>query len=228
MQLVKYDEACRAVAQCNKIDEVQQIKNKADALRAYAKQAKNRELEIDASEIRVRAERRVGQLVSRIKLETDFQPRKGRTLHPGFSYADVGIDRDMRKVCGRLALLPDDKFESAMSTWRNDAETSKRRITLPLPLVRIPRMVKHNRVGSAKRMQKHIEMGPLDGFCALDGRAVADWRSGELKRLEQVTAQQLQWIKSLRASLPVANADPFTTMRDMFSVDALTQLLTAC
>ena len=38
------------------------IRDKAEAMRAYAKQAKNKELEIDAAEIRMRAERKVGEL----------------------------------------------------------------------------------------------------------------------------------------------------------------------
>ena len=62
--LVRYDAACRAVAEARTIDEVQQIAANAEALRAYARQARNRQLEIDAAEIRLRAERRVGELMA--------------------------------------------------------------------------------------------------------------------------------------------------------------------
>jgi hypothetical protein len=43
---------------------VREISAQADAVRAYAKQAKNKQLEIDAAEIRIRAERRLGELMA--------------------------------------------------------------------------------------------------------------------------------------------------------------------
>ena len=65
--LVRYDAACRALAAARSTDEVKQVRNHATALRAYAKQAKNKELEIDAQEIRIRAERRLGELITEQK-----------------------------------------------------------------------------------------------------------------------------------------------------------------
>jgi hypothetical protein len=42
---------------------VKKIRDSAEMLRVYAKQASNRQLEADAAEIRMRAERRLGELI---------------------------------------------------------------------------------------------------------------------------------------------------------------------
>ncbi len=62
MNLVKYDAACRAIAEAKRVDDVKAIKDKAEAMRAYARQIKNPQLEADAWEIRKRAEDKLGEL----------------------------------------------------------------------------------------------------------------------------------------------------------------------
>ena len=61
--LPSYDAACVAVARARTVDEVQEIAAGAEALRAYARQARNRQSELDVAEISIRAERRLGELM---------------------------------------------------------------------------------------------------------------------------------------------------------------------
>jgi hypothetical protein len=55
--LSRYDDACHALADAKDLTEVKDLADKMAALKAYARRAKNRELEINAAELRIRAER---------------------------------------------------------------------------------------------------------------------------------------------------------------------------
>ena len=97
------------------IDEVKDMRNKAEAMRAYAHQAKERGLEIDAAEIRMRAERRLGEMIKAQKetvgLATGGEhggrnPLDGSRVEPSNprpTLADAGIDKKLSSRSQRLA-----------------------------------------------------------------------------------------------------------------------------
>ena len=66
-EMVPYEVACRAIGEAKSIDDAMQIADRAEALRVYARRAKNRALEIDCVEIRIRAERRLGEMLVGMK-----------------------------------------------------------------------------------------------------------------------------------------------------------------
>jgi len=73
--LPRYDDMCTAIAACHRVDEAKTLRDKAQALRAYAKQANNREAEVQFAEIKVRAERKCGELLK------DMAERGERKTH---------------------------------------------------------------------------------------------------------------------------------------------------
>ena len=124
MSLMKYDVACRAVAEAHRIDEVKDIRDKAVALSAYAKQAKDGELIAHATAIRKRAERRLGELMEDDRKAGKLAKGGGdkKSDHrvakkPGDapSLADQGIDKNLADRARKAAAMPEAKFEEQVA-----------------------------------------------------------------------------------------------------------------
>jgi len=138
--LVRYEAACRALADAKAIDEAKQIRDIADAMRAYAKQAKNRQLELDAAEIRIRAERRVGELILGQKAalgqrlaqgrRSDLVPRRNQVEK--VTLAEAGVDKKLSARAQKLAVLAEDLFEGLLNRWRARLSHETERVTTNL------------------------------------------------------------------------------------------------
>jgi hypothetical protein len=127
--LANYDAACKALAAAKAVDEVQDIRAQAEAVRAYAKQAKNRQMEHDAAEIRLRAERRLGELMAAQKetvgLATGAKgigPIAGlnltRNQDAPATLAEAGIDKNLAHRARTYAAVPEEKFEKLLARKR--------------------------------------------------------------------------------------------------------------
>jgi hypothetical protein len=115
---------------------VREISAQADAVRAYAKQAKNKQLEIDAAEIRIRAERRLSELMA-AHGETVGKDAQGVGTSAGYqktraqeapaTLAEAGIDKNLAQRARTYAAVPKEQCEELLT---NKRERENRRVVL--------------------------------------------------------------------------------------------------
>jgi len=142
-ELALYDQACRLLAEAKAVDEVKEVLNQAEAIKAYARQAENRTLEADALEIRFRAERRLGEMILSQK-ETVGLHKGGRPSEktrsekeqvlepPPIKLQEVGISRKLSSHAQKMASVPQEKFEASLATFRDEVASAKGRMTTDL------------------------------------------------------------------------------------------------
>ena len=123
MQIVKYDAACQAIAECKRIDEVKDWTDKAAAIEAYGRMSKNYDIERDAAEIRVRAERRLGQLLLEMPKNSGAKGRGKSALvtdEDTPKLGDAGISYDLSARAQSLARIPEEQFEQTLGEHRQE------------------------------------------------------------------------------------------------------------
>ncbi len=133
--LVPYDLARTALAEAKTVDDVKDILDKAAAMAEYRRRAGDRSLEIDAIEIRMFAERRLGQMIAAQKAAAGLNRgtlRRGSESEPRDErpkLADSGIDKKLSAKAQKMAALPPDEFEAKLSVWRAEALETDRVVT---------------------------------------------------------------------------------------------------
>jgi hypothetical protein len=115
MDLTYFNRARTALAKSVNLDEIKEIRDKADALRIYARQAGDAaEMERQCAEIRLRAERRIGELLAGTVRAGNPQLSPKVTIGLG----ELGITRNQSAKWQRAATLPAADFERYITTAR--------------------------------------------------------------------------------------------------------------
>lgn len=122
-ELVRYDAMCHAIDQAFEVDEVKDIRDKALALEAYSRQARNTEAERRACEIRLRAERKAGELLSKAEKAKGARGNPGGQGAPVVrshddttqTLAELGISKTQSHRWQQLAAVPQEEFEAALA-----------------------------------------------------------------------------------------------------------------
>ena len=126
--LVRYDAARKALEEVHRVDEAKEIRDKAVALQAYARQAKDSELISLATDIRLRAERKAGALLREMVLNGEREraggDRKTKSQGAILKLSDLGVTATQSSRWQQLALLGQEEFEGRAERAKREAVRS--------------------------------------------------------------------------------------------------------
>jgi hypothetical protein len=140
--LTKYDDAKRALAAAYRVDEVKSVRDKAMAMKLYAQQARDRVLIDHATEIKLRAERRAGELLREMEknkgARSQSHPKTGGNgkrppVDPTPTLADLGVSKSQSSQWQKLAAIDEDDFEVVVDRARSGASAALDRAQQPRP-----------------------------------------------------------------------------------------------
>lgn len=115
------------IEKASKVDEAKAIRDKAEALRVYCKQTKQGlKIQNQLAEIRIRAERRAGEILKKMKETGEREGQGGdrRSKLPAgtLKLADLGINKSESHRFQKIAEIPKKLFEEEISTTKSEGE----------------------------------------------------------------------------------------------------------
>lgn len=140
--LTVFNEAYRALMVAKNIDEVKQVRDRAEALRLYLKQqGESLEMQNACAEIKIRAERRAGEILKGMPKNEGTRGQlagrdsSGPSIMKGPeddtpTLEDIGISYAQSSRFQSIAALPEEVFEQAIADTKNNCDelTSSRMI----------------------------------------------------------------------------------------------------
>lgn len=167
MGLVHFDKAKQELALANTIDEVKDIRDKAEALRAYAKQAgESLEMQNMIAEIKIRAERKAGELLKEQEKNDGGEWTHKKHLSNDTTSAileqpktlkEIGISRDQSSTWQKIADIPEETFEKHIT----ETKEAKEELTTASTLRLADKQIRQERDEKEKQLKEELEEIPL-------------------------------------------------------------------
>ncbi len=113
--LAHFNKAKQELALATSVDEVKEVRDKAEALRMYTKQqGESLEMQNQCAEIKLRAERRAGEILEDMPKNKGVRLGGNVIVPPGGEpkLEDIGISKNQSSQWQKIASLPEDVFEN--------------------------------------------------------------------------------------------------------------------
>lgn len=122
--LPEWEAAKVAIAKCARLDEVKDIRDRMEALKAYAKQAREGlEVQNNIAEVKIRAERRIGELSRELPTHEHRFNQAGHDDPPVTTKTealkDIGIARRIANRYEAIADIPENRFEETIKAVKD-------------------------------------------------------------------------------------------------------------
>lgn len=151
-QLALYDTAREALAEALRVDEVMAVKNTAEQIKLYGRQAKDRRIIADGQALQLRAERKLGQLlisahqIGQLGIGRPGKSNLGKNGAAAEPFSDeedgesveritlaaAGIPKKLSSSAQRWARLGDGEFEDKLTEIRDKIESGSAVVVNPL------------------------------------------------------------------------------------------------
>lgn len=201
--LVRYEAARTALAEAHRVDEVKDIRDKAEAMAAYARQAKDQELILWATEIKVRAERRAGEMIlterASGRMVSAGGDRRSEIKVEQTSLKDYGISGDQGVRWTALAAMPAEHFEAAVATAKDTAG----QVTTAFMLREAGKARPHKKLSETDK-RRLAELDQAKGASMLVGYARMVIKA--IREAESFSEKEREVLGALRAELESALA----------------------
>jgi DNA modification methylase len=125
-QIMLVSQARKALAEARSIDEVKDIRDKAEAMRLYLRQRdESLEAQNAAAEIKLWAERRAGELLKGMPKKHGARPADTDSHDESPSVGEIGVDHNQSSRWQQIASLSEDEFERHIE----DAKAGRKELT---------------------------------------------------------------------------------------------------
>jgi len=220
MELIKWNNAKKAIAECKTIDEIKSIRDRAEAMRAYAKQAKESLLvQNDLCEIKLRAERRAGEMLKEVNMPKNQYDACNSVLQAN------DISRMESSRWQKIANIPEETFENIIT----ETKEQQKELTESM-MLKVERQIQHeekkeiiyekltyNNIDEIKKQYDVIYADPAWGYAdrgetkQIDGYGTA---SGKYKimGLEEIKKMNVKKLRKINAILFLWVTSPYLEM----------------
>jgi hypothetical protein len=146
--LMAIDQARRALEIASTLDDVKELRDRAEAMRIYAKQAKySLEIQNRCAELKLRAERKAGVILSETTVKGGERHKSHDGTYERHSVLDeLGISKMQSSRWQAIAAIPEDLFERHLAK----AQESKAELT-SAKVIRLATMLQKKHLDSPKK-----------------------------------------------------------------------------